>query len=197
MNQDVVVSLTMDAISVAMKVAVPMLGAPTGNSYTDWNVENGYIISSDVGPIRLRFVADMTDVSKMDAMFSEGLAERIGIEIAQPVTQSDARLQTIASLYKKFMDEARTINAIEDGYDDPPDEGRFLAERPWACVGLPELGAPDPSDDDIRQLVVPAAPGDPCGAVFHFTLRGCDDDATCAIPEWDVSASPPDWWPCD
>lgn len=104
------------------KVAVPMLGGPTGNSYTDWQVENGYIVSSDVGPIRLRFVADMSDVSKMDAMFCEGLAARIGIEIAQPVTQSDGRLQTIASMYKKFMDEARTINAIEAGYDDPPDD---------------------------------------------------------------------------
>jgi hypothetical protein len=104
------------------KVAVPMLGGPTGNSYTDWQVENGYIVSSDVGPIRLRFVADVTDVSKMDAMFCEGLAARIGIEVAQPITQSDGRLQTIASMYKKFMDEARTINAIEAGYDDPPDD---------------------------------------------------------------------------
>jgi hypothetical protein len=99
-----------------------MLGGPTGNSYTDWQVENGYIVSSDVGPIRLRFVADVTDVSKMDAMFCEGLAARIGIEVAQPITQSDGRLQTIASMYKKFMDEARTINAIEAGYDDPPDD---------------------------------------------------------------------------
>lgn len=104
------------------KVAVPMLGAPTGNSYTDWQVENGYIVSSDTGPIRLRFVADMADVSKMDAMFCEGLSARIGVEIAQAVTQSDGRLQTIASMYKKFMDEARTINAIEAGYDDPPDD---------------------------------------------------------------------------
>lgn len=104
------------------KVAVPMLGGPTGNSYTDWQVENGYIVSSDAGPIRLRFVADVTDVSKMDAMFCEGLAARIGIEVAQPITQSDGRLQTIASMYKRFMDEARTINAIEAGYDDPPDD---------------------------------------------------------------------------
>jgi hypothetical protein len=104
------------------KVAVPMLGAPTGNTYNDWQIENGYIVSVDDGPIRLRFVADVTDVTKMHALFCEGLAARIGIEVAQPITQSDARLQTIASLYKRFMDRAKTANAIEAGYDDPPDD---------------------------------------------------------------------------
>jgi hypothetical protein len=104
------------------KVAVPMLGAPTGNTYNDWQIENGYIVSADDGPIRLRFVADVTDVTKMDALFCEGLAARIGLEIAQPITQSDARLQTIASLYKRFMDRAKVANSIEAGYDDPPDD---------------------------------------------------------------------------
>ncbi len=104
------------------KVPVPMLGAPTGNTYNDWNIENGYIVSAETGPIRLRFIADVTDVRIMDTMFCEGLGARIGIEVCQPITQSDARLQTIAGLYKKFMDEARTINAIEFSYDDPPDD---------------------------------------------------------------------------
>lgn len=104
------------------KVAVPMLGGPTGNTYRDWQVENGYIMSAVDGPIRVRFVADVTDVTKMHTLFCEGLAARIGLEVAQPITQSDARLQTIASLYKRFMDRAQLANAIEAGYDDPPDD---------------------------------------------------------------------------
>lgn len=98
------------------------LGAPTGYTYNDWNIENGYLVSSSAGPIALRFIANVTDVRKMDTMFCEGLAARIGLEIAQPVTQSDARLQTIASIYKQWMGDARAANAIEAGYDDPPDD---------------------------------------------------------------------------
>lgn len=98
------------------------LGGPTGNTYRDWDFENGYLISQETGPIRLRFGADVTDVSLMDSMFCEGLAARCAIAIAPTVTQSNADVGEIASEYQKFMSEARAINAIEDGYDDQPDD---------------------------------------------------------------------------
>lgn len=104
------------------KIPVAMLGGPSGNTYNDWQIENGYIVSSDVGPIRLRFVADFTDVSRMNAMFCEGLGARVGIEVCQPINQSDARLQTIVSIYKQWMSDARKANEIEESYQDPPDD---------------------------------------------------------------------------
>jgi hypothetical protein len=27
-------------------------------------------------------------------------------------------------------------------------------------------------------------------------LRGCREDPTCAVPDWDFTAHPPQWWPC-
>ena len=104
------------------KVPVAMLGGPSGNTYNDWQIENGYIVSSDVGPIRLRFVADFTDVARMNAMFCEGLGARVGIEVCQPINQSDARLQTIVGIYKQWMGDARKANEIEESYQDPPDD---------------------------------------------------------------------------
>lgn len=98
------------------------LGGPSGYDFDDWNFESGYLISAQVGPVMLRFVADVTDVRRMSTMFCEGLAARIGIEVAQPITQSDARLGTIAKMYEKFMSEARLIDEIEDGYIDEPDD---------------------------------------------------------------------------
>jgi len=104
------------------KAVTPWLGGPSGYTYNDWNFENGYIVSQQVGPISFRFVADLTDVRLMHAMLCEGLAARIALAVCTTLTQSDAKLQGIAGQYKRFIDLAQTQNAIEAGYDDPPDD---------------------------------------------------------------------------
>lgn len=101
---------------------VPWLGGPAGTMYNDWLFENGYLISSEVGPIRLRFVASVTDVTKMDAMFCESLAARLALEVCEPLTQSGAKLATIAKVYQEWTDKAVVANAIEQGWEDPPDD---------------------------------------------------------------------------
>jgi hypothetical protein len=98
------------------------LGGPTGITYNDWNFENGYIVSAESGPLSFRFVANLTDVRRMSPMFCEGLAARVALEICDTVTQSNTQLQAIASVYKRSIDLAKTRNAIEQGYDDPPDD---------------------------------------------------------------------------
>lgn len=100
--------------------AVSYLGAPSGLAYTDWEYDGDYIVSADVGPIVLRFVADIVKVTAMDDMFCEGLACRVAEAVCEPLTQSSAKLASIASEYTKFMGEARTKNAIEEGWEDPP-----------------------------------------------------------------------------
>ncbi len=100
--------------------SVSYLGAPSGGVYSDWNYEGDFIVSSCVSAIIIRFVADITKVAAMDDMFCEGLACRIATAICEPITQSGSKLQTIASAYKLFMGEARTVNAIETGSVEPP-----------------------------------------------------------------------------
>ncbi len=98
------------------------LGGPSGITYNDWVLENGYLLTSDTGPIPYRFVANVTDVSRMDAMFCEGLAARIGLEVCEPVTQSTSKLGAIARIYDEWMGDARIVNAIEQGTDEPPED---------------------------------------------------------------------------
>lgn len=99
---------------------VSYLGAPGGNASSDWELEGGYIVTADSPVIILRFVADIQDVALMDPMFCEGLGARIGLEICEPLTQSDSKLGTISQIYKTFMNEARCINGIESGPIEPP-----------------------------------------------------------------------------
>jgi hypothetical protein len=35
-----------------------------------------------------------------------------------------------------------------------------------------------------------------CTSAALFALKGCRDGALCETPEWDLTASPPEWWPC-
>lgn len=104
------------------------LGGPSGIDYDDWAFEAGFLITGQSDPLVFRFVADVTDVTIMDDMFCEGLAARIGIEVCEPLTQSSAKLGTIGKIYDEWMSAARTVNGIETGSDDPPDDA-FISVR--------------------------------------------------------------------
>jgi hypothetical protein len=62
----------------------------------------------------------VVDVVQFDDMFCEGLACRIGLEVCEILTQSAAKTSLLAKMYTEFMTQARTINAIETGAEEPP-----------------------------------------------------------------------------
>ena len=98
------------------------LGAPGGLAFKDWEMEGDYFTTRDSEVILFRFAADVADPTKFNPMFCEGLGSRIAFEICEPLTQSAAKLQAIASEYKNFMSEARTVNGIETGPTYPPED---------------------------------------------------------------------------
>lgn len=106
-----------------------ILGGPAGNAYLDQNFQGEYITSSDPYPILFRFAADIADVSKMDPMFCEGLACRAALAVCEELTQSNAKVATAAQLYKQFMSEARTVNAIEVGPAEADEDDWITVRR--------------------------------------------------------------------
>ena len=94
------------------------LGAPHLSFRDDVIIENGYLITSLSGASLLRFVADVTDVSRFDPMFCEGLGARIAIETCERITQSSGKLADCRMAYKTTMGEARIANGIEQGSID-------------------------------------------------------------------------------
>ncbi len=110
------------------KHATVPLGGPSGDTFDDWMFESGYLITDDVGPIVLRFVADITDIRLMHSMFCEGLAARIGVEVCEKVTQSSAKVQLIGKIYESWIAKAKIVDAIENDYFDQPDDD-FLSVR--------------------------------------------------------------------
>jgi hypothetical protein len=79
-------------------------------------------------------------------------------------------------------------------YHEPPDASPDLSDRVSACVHLPSFEAAGQSS--LIQLVVSGRATDRCKGLTHYTLRGCREDVSCPVPDWDITASPPSWWPC-
>jgi hypothetical protein len=104
------------------KAGLSVVGGPIDPGYNDWLIESGFLISAETGPIVLRFVGDVTDVRKMHSMFCEGLAARVGFEVCEVLTQSTAKLGAISKIYDRWISEAGTVDAIEQGYTDVPED---------------------------------------------------------------------------
>lgn len=100
--------------------AASYLGAPSGRAYDDWQFQDDYFVTREVGAIPYRFVADVQDVTKFHDLFCEGLACRVGLEVCEPLTQSTAKLAGIKKMYDDFMGDARLVDAIEAGSTEPP-----------------------------------------------------------------------------
>lgn len=45
-------------------------------------------------------------------------------------------------------------------------------------------------------VVIPAAATSQCRSFTAYALKGCPSDPDCETPEWDHTATPPEWWPC-
>lgn len=104
------------------------LGAPGGLMYKDWLYENNYFSTFDPGPILYRFAADVPDTTQFHTLFVNGLSARIGMEICEPITQSESKLKNVTGMYVKFMGEARQVNAIEKGTEEPAEDD-FITTR--------------------------------------------------------------------
>lgn len=105
------------------------LGAPGALAYNDWEFGDNYLITTNSGVIVFRFAADIEDPMQFDPLFCEGLGSRVAFEVCEPLTQSGAKLQAIASEYKQFMGEARLVNGIEEGPTEPPEDDYITTRR--------------------------------------------------------------------
>lgn len=103
--------------------ANPWLGSPRGNLREDWVFEGNYIVSSEIAPIMMRFVAEFVDVPDMDPMFCEMLAARIAEEtgplLVQDPTMWPEILANVQRHYGTERFKAVAVDAIEIGPVDP------------------------------------------------------------------------------
>lgn len=97
-----------------------------------------------------------------------------------------------AQLREVACEERRTDSSVR--YREPPADAPDLTGRTTACAKVPDFGSG--KANGAIQLAISGRSSDSCAGVTHFVLRGCRNDALCALPQWDITATPPSWWPC-
>ncbi len=108
--------------------------------------------------------------------------------------------QTVVQIAAQAPTDVGEVSCSEDALDgstryrQPPDSAPDFTGRVSACAHLPSF---DPGSQlNLIQLVVSGRAEDHCKGLTHYTLRGCREDVSCAVPDWDFTANPPAWWPC-
>ncbi len=119
-------------------VAYQTTGA--GMQFSDWQFEGNYLLTAQatnsniaaLGPLLLRFVADIMDVSRFDALFSRSFAARLAFEGCETLTGNPKLKQDMAAMYDRFIAEAKLTSMIEQGSSDPADAEYPLSRIPSA-----------------------------------------------------------------
>lgn len=81
--------------------------------FLDWVLEGGLILTDIAAPLKLRYVAQVTDPNGWDVNFREALACRLAAELAEDLTQSNQKRQLAWEEYKQALVRAVRSNAIE------------------------------------------------------------------------------------
>ncbi len=81
-------------------------------------------------------------------------------------------------------------------YREPEADAPDFTNRTTACVHVPSFDTPSDTVELIVTGIVTGTATDSCKGLTHYVLKGCRSDPNCALPDWDHSLAPPNWWPC-
>jgi hypothetical protein len=95
--------------------------------YLEWTLEGNVILTDIAAPLKLRYIAQITDPTLWDENFREALASRIAMEIAEDLTQSENKKASAAKDYDRSIRQAIRINSIERPAVMPPDNSWIIS----------------------------------------------------------------------
>jgi len=97
--------------------------------YNDWDLTGDYIVTRESSPIVLRFVADITDVNSFDNMFFEGFAASLAQAVFPRLAGPAAKRSDVMIAYNTAMAQARIVNGIETGAEEPQEDDLITCRR--------------------------------------------------------------------
>lgn len=91
----------------------PNLSDFQNGGVVDYEVEGRLILTNLAAPLKLRYVADIDDPGQFDPLFSEALACKLAVELAESMTGSSTMRQLAWDEYKQAIRKALRSDAIE------------------------------------------------------------------------------------
>lgn len=86
---------------------------PAATDYVpEWSHEGRQILTNEAAPISLLYVRRVLDSTQYHALFIELLSARLGMEMADSLTNSTAKWEKCRDRYREALREARRMNAI-------------------------------------------------------------------------------------
>jgi hypothetical protein len=101
-----------------------------GSQVLDYEIEQGFLLSSVSSPIVFRYGADVWLVTWMDDLFCEMMACSMAMELCETITQSPQKLAMLGRMYEDYKAKAVKINAIEAGSTEPDPTDTKMSRNP-------------------------------------------------------------------
>jgi hypothetical protein len=80
----------------------------------DYKIERGAILADTVGPVYIRYVADIAETALWDDLFVEAYASRLAFQIADRITGDRGRKADCWNNWKAAIADASGVDAKED-----------------------------------------------------------------------------------
>lgn len=80
----------------------------------DWTMEGGKILANTLGPLAIRYVADVPDVSQWDALFCDAFAAKLAFQICDRITGDLSRQGAMEAVYRRALAKAKGVDAKEN-----------------------------------------------------------------------------------
>ena len=93
----------------------------------DYAIQNGQIATNIPAPLDIKYVARITDPTTFDPLFVMALGYRIGMVLAETLTQSTDKAQACAAAYGAALQTAVRVGSVQQ----PP---RGIADSAWVLT---------------------------------------------------------------
>lgn len=97
--------------------------APTA----DYSLEGNKILTDIGSPLKLRYISRVQDTTQWDSMFVEAMACRLAMEMAEDLTQSNAKRELAQAEYTAMLRSAIRASSIEQPAQDMPDNSWLMS----------------------------------------------------------------------
>ena len=96
---------------------------------------NGRQLLSDLGEIYLRYVKWEEDVSQWDTLLADVVSIKIAMKVARQITTDGISAEDLERIYRRRLEDARTVDAMEVGSGENSPMERLLSRSPLTKVG--------------------------------------------------------------
>ncbi|NOV24161.1 hypothetical protein E5S69_11625 [Cupriavidus necator] len=113
-------------LQIGQTFAVPAMTDYRDQDDSAYQLEGGLILTDQNAPLKIRYIRDITDTGRFDALFVEALASKLAYEAAEEITQSASKKAQAGEDYKQALRDATATGAVERAPQGFPDDSWML-----------------------------------------------------------------------